>query len=100
MGSLIFFRKYEIFSILFFKVFFPFQFDFLTSECETNMPAGDGHLVINLIMIELLGTVFFLALVTVSLYIKRYFVRKSLSGLKALVSDFLISTKTKSDSKA
>lgn len=54
------------------------------------MPAGDSHLVINLIMIELLGTIFFLAIVTVCLYIKRYFVRKSLSGLKALVSDLIL----------
>lgn len=50
------------------------------------MPSGDNHLVVNLIMIELMGTIFFLAIVTICIYIKRYFVRKSLAGFKALVS--------------
>lgn len=56
------------------------------AACETNMPSGDNHLVVNLIMIELMGTIFFLAIVTICIYIKRYFVRKSLAGFKALVS--------------
>lgn len=59
------------------------------------MPSGDSHLVVNLIMIELLGTLFFLAIVTICLYIKRYFVRKSLSGLKVLVSFILTENRVK-----
>ncbi|XP_055297186.1 uncharacterized protein LOC129565893 [Sitodiplosis mosellana] len=51
------------------------------------MPSGDNHLVVNLIMIELFGTILFLAILTICLYIKRYFVRKSLGGLKALITN-------------
>lgn len=75
-------------------VFSRFSFSFFSQStkltkfaCETNMQSGDNHLVINLIMIELLGTIFFLAIVTICIYIKRYFVRKSLSGCKVLVSN-------------
>lgn len=51
----------------------------------SNMPSDDNQIVVNLIMIELLGTIFFLAIVTICIYIKRLFVRKSLNGFKVLV---------------
>lgn len=52
---------------------------------KPNMPSDDNQIVVNLIMIELLGTIFFLAIVTICFYIKRLFVRKSLNGFKILV---------------
>lgn len=58
----------------------------LFKKCVIEMQSGYSHLLINLIMIELLGTIFFLAIITICIYIKRYFVRKSLSGNRVLVS--------------
>lgn len=73
-------------------VCFHFLFVFIFSSgiehrqsVKSNMPSGDNHIVVNLIMIELLGTIFFLAIVTICIYIKRLFVRKSLNGFKVLV---------------
>lgn len=74
---------------------FSFQTDYDWPHVKINMPSGDSHLVVNLIMIELFGTIFFLAVVTICLYIKRYFVRKSLGGLKALVSKMMMKKRKK-----
>lgn len=64
--------------------FFLFSVKNLVSD-PSNMLFNDNHLLINLIMIEILGTIFFLGVITICIYLRRYFVRKSLAGCTALV---------------
>lgn len=49
------------------------------------MLTPDSQLILNIIMIELFGTIFLLLAVTIFIYAKRCFARKSLAGCKVLV---------------